>query len=62
MSTPIEMPRLLTSAEVAEVFRVDPKTVSRWAHSGRLAAIKTPGGRPRYDQDHVYALLNGQRP
>ena len=40
--------RLLTPAEVAEMFRVNPKTVTRWARTGRLRAIKTIGGHRRY--------------
>ena len=28
--------RLLTPGEVAALFRVDPKTVTRWAASGRI--------------------------
>jgi excisionase family DNA binding protein len=40
--------RLLTPSEVAEIFRVNPKTVTRWARTGRLRAIKTIGGHRRY--------------
>ena len=36
--------RLLTPGEVAALFRVDPKTVTRWAASGRITSIRTPGG------------------
>src|ERR1700753_4021250 len=36
--------RLLTPGEVAALFRVDPKTVTRWAASGRIGSIRTPGG------------------
>jgi excisionase family DNA binding protein len=43
LSMPTE--RLLTSIEVATLFRVDPKTVARWARVGRLRTIPTPGGR-----------------
>jgi excisionase family DNA binding protein len=39
---------LLTPAEVAALFRVDPKTVTRWAKAGRLACIRTLGGHRRY--------------
>jgi excisionase family DNA binding protein len=39
---------LLTPSEVAALFRVDPKTVTRWAKSGRLACIRTLGGHRRY--------------
>mgnify|MGYP003337866278 FL=1 len=49
--------RLLTPAEVAELFRVDPKTVTRWAKSGKLTAVKTLGGHRRYKQSEVDLLL-----
>jgi len=45
--------RLLTPAEVAEMFRVNPKTVTRWARTGRLQAIKTIGGHRRYRLSEV---------
>ena len=48
---------LLTPAEVASIFRVDPKTVTRWAKSGKLTAIKTLGGHRRYRQSEVQDLL-----
>ena len=50
---------LLTPAEVASLFRVDPKTVTRWAKSGKLTAIRTLGGHRRYRQSEVQALLKG---
>jgi excisionase family DNA binding protein len=40
--------KLLTPSEVAGRFRVDPKTVTRWAKAGLLPCIKTPGGHRRY--------------
>lgn len=48
---------LLTPAEVAGLFRVDPKTVSRWAKAGKLSSIRTLGGHRRYRAGEVYALL-----
>lgn len=51
--------RLLTSEEVAALFRVDPKTVSRWAISGRINSIRTPGGHYRYREAEIKALLRG---
>ncbi|MEY3684519.1 MAG: hypothetical protein RLZZ394_350 [Actinomycetota bacterium] len=48
---------LLTPAEVAALFRVDPKTVTRWAKAGKLTAIRTLGGHRRYRQSEVQALL-----
>src|SRR5262245_4497020 len=49
--------RLLTPAEVAAMFRVDPKTVTRWARDGRLTAVRTLGGHRRYLESEVLALL-----
>lgn len=54
-----EPDRLLTPAEVAAMFRVDPKTVTRWARDGRLASIRTLGGHRRYRESEVLGLLNG---
>jgi excisionase family DNA binding protein len=48
---------LLTPSEVAAKFRVDPKTVTRWAKAGRLSAIRTLGGHRRYRESEVKALL-----
>jgi len=48
---------LLTPKEVAKLFRVDPKTVTRWAKAGKITAIRTLGGHRRYRQSEVQALL-----
>ncbi len=48
---------LLTPAEVASLFRVDPKTVTRWAKSGKLTSIRTLGGHRRYKESEVKTLL-----
>jgi excisionase family DNA binding protein len=53
---------LLTPGEVAGMFRVDPKTVTRWAKAGRLESITTPGGHRRFWEDDVRAFLNRTRP
>src|SRR5438874_4013452 len=50
---------LLTPAEVATMFRVDPKTVTRWAKAGKLTSIRTLGGHRRYRESEVRALLAG---
>jgi len=52
--------RLLTPGEVAALFRVDPKTVTRWAASGRIMSIRTPGGHRRFRESEVRALLRGE--
>jgi excisionase family DNA binding protein len=50
---------LLTPAEVAALFRVDPKTVTRWAKAGKISAIRTLGGHRRFRESEVLALLGG---
>ena len=55
---PTEQEVLLTPAEVASLFRVDPKTVTRWAKAGKLTSIRTLGGHRRYKDSEVKALLN----
>jgi len=54
--------RLLTPAEVASLFRVDPKTVTRWAKAGKLTSIRTLGGHRRYKESEVKQLLNSTNP
>lgn len=57
MSLPQPAERLLTPGEVAALFRVDPKTVTRWASAGRIGSIRTPGGHRRFREAEVHALL-----
>lgn len=47
---------LLTPGEVAQIFKVDPKTVSRWAKAGKLTSIRTLGGHRRYYADEIARL------
>lgn len=47
---------LLTTQEVGRMFRVDPKTVTRWVATGRLPAIKTLGGHIRIRESEVKKL------
>ena len=54
--------RLLTPAEVAVMFRVDPKTVTRWALAGRIGSLRTPGGHRRFRESEVQNLLLDQPP
>jgi excisionase family DNA binding protein len=49
--------RLLTPGEVATLFRVDPKTVTRWASAGRIGSIRTPGGHRRFRESEVHSML-----
>jgi excisionase family DNA binding protein len=47
----------MTPSEVARLFRVDPKTVTRWSKTGRLRSIRTLGGHRRFRKADVDALL-----
>ena len=49
--------KLLTPGQVAALFHVDPKTVTRWAHAGRLGSVRTPGGHRRFRETEVMSLL-----
>jgi predicted site-specific integrase-resolvase len=58
---------LLTPGEVAGLFRVDPKTVTRWARAGRIPSVegrpgvlRTPGGHMRYRWQVVRMILDGE--
>lgn len=51
---------LLKSGEVARMFRVDPKTITRWAQAGKLGCVRTLGGHRRYRESEVRALLAAQ--
>ncbi|HYJ33765.1 MAG TPA: BldC family transcriptional regulator [Candidatus Binatia bacterium] len=65
MNAPDEFPNaedLMTPGEVADVFRVDPKTVGRWAKEGRLDAIRTIGGHRRFRRSQIRAILNAPPP
>jgi excisionase family DNA binding protein len=55
----VEAEALLTPAEVAALFRVDPKTVTRWAKAGKLTSLRTLGGHRRYIESEVRNLLGG---
>jgi excisionase family DNA binding protein len=48
--------RLLTRAEVAEIFQVAPSTITRWAEAGKLPSVKTLGGHRRYEARTVKEL------
>lgn len=62
MGIPSDPEPLLTPAEVAGMFRVDPKTVTKWAKAGLLSAVRTLGGHRRYRESEVKALLAGAAP
>ncbi len=52
-----EPEELLTPSEVAAMFRVNPKTVTRWARSGKISAIRTLGGHRRFRKSEITRIL-----
>jgi len=48
-----DTPALLLPNEVAAMLRVDARTVTRWARSGKLRYIRTPGNHRRYEAAQV---------
>jgi excisionase family DNA binding protein len=48
---------LLTPAEVAAMFRVNPKTVTRWARAGKISAVRTLGGHRRFRASEIRRFL-----
>ncbi len=48
--------KLLSPSQVAVIFAVDPKTVTRWAKSGKLPYVRTLGGHRRYRESIVREL------
>ena len=57
VTTSANAERRLTPGEVAALFRVDPKTVTRWASAGRIGSIRTPGGHRRFRESEVREML-----
>ena len=52
-----EPEELLTPSEVAAMFRVNPKTVTRWARAGKISAIRTLGGHRRFRASEIRQFL-----
>ncbi len=48
---------LLTPQEVADIFRVDVRTVTGWARDGRIRATQTAGKQWRFRLEDVQELI-----
>jgi excisionase family DNA binding protein len=54
---PMAENELLTPSEVADMFRVNPKTVTRWARAGRISAVRTLGGHRRFRASEIRRFI-----
>lgn len=52
-SAPDSEPEFLSRGEVARLFGVSLSTVTRWARTGLLEAVRTPGGHYRYRAESI---------
>lgn len=50
---------LLTTREVAKALGVGTTSIKRWADSGLLRCVKTPGGHRRFPRDAVETFMQG---
>jgi excisionase family DNA binding protein len=54
----MENDELLYPRDVAPMFGVDPKTIARWADSGKLKFVRTLGGHRRFRRSDIEEALN----
>jgi excisionase family DNA binding protein len=50
--------RLMTKGEVAQLCRVEIRTVDRWVAAGKLKCYRTPGGRPLFQESDVLIVAD----
>lgn len=48
--------RLISISKAAELLGIDPRTLIRWGHYGKIQEVKTAGGHRRYRLSEVKAL------
>lgn len=56
----VEYRELMTTRELADRYRVDPRTVHRWIRSGKIKGTRTLGGHHRFYKDEVEASIAAQ--
>lgn len=54
----VDLEPMLTPGQVAALFRVTPKTITRWAEAGKLPVIRTLGGHRRFPAHGVQAVYD----
>ena len=52
--------KLMTPSQVAGLFNVNPKTVTRWERAGKISAIRTLGGHRRFHADEIRSFLDAE--
>jgi excisionase family DNA binding protein len=53
--------KLLTKGEVAQLCRVDVRTVDRWRMAGKIACHRTPGGGVLFRKRDVLTVIGPAR-
>jgi excisionase family DNA binding protein len=53
--------KLLTKGEVAQLCRVDVRTVDRWRVAGKVGCQRTPGGRVLFRRHDVLTAIARRR-
>lgn len=53
---------LLMPSEVAQIFGVNPKTVTRWSRRGKLRCVRTVGGHRRFRLSAIKAAMKKEGP
>lgn len=56
-AVPADGESYLPAGEVARIFRVTPRTVTRWTYTGKLPYIRTLGGQRRIPASAIQALM-----
>ncbi|MEU3052211.1 helix-turn-helix domain-containing protein [Streptomyces griseus] len=51
----MENSKYMLPKEVASLFEVSTRTVTRWADRGAFTVVKTPGGHRRFIREEVVA-------
>jgi len=54
--------KLLTKGEVAQLCRVDVRTVGRWLTAGKLICHRTPSGRVLFRTQDVLTVIARAKP
>jgi excisionase family DNA binding protein len=57
MTTRQTRPGYLLTHQVADIFHVSPKTVSRWAKQGKLPFLRTLGGHRRFPEPEIREMV-----